>query len=219
MSIFRYERLQDVQSISFLPKTFPIAPSAFEFWLDQAQGAVIGRSGGTNVAIALNLPSIVTPVTATNPSSVATLMAQTLPAGFMNNVGRTLNVWGAGVYTTAAGQTPTVNVAIQLGGTTIATWTTGATTASATNMPWNFEVDIITQAAGTAGAVEAHGILDLTLGTTAGAASATYNDTNSAVIGSLNLNSQMNLAVVVTMSSSNAGNSVSQRLLSTALAW
>lgn len=159
----------------------------------------------------------VTPVTATNPSSAANLMAYgALPAKAFNVVGKTLYLWGAGTYTTASAQTPTFNLTVveTNSAVTLLTFTSTATTASVTKT-WNFEAFLTVQAAGATGKFESHGIFDVELG--AGAAGSvaetSFNDANSAVSSSVDLTAALTFQVQCLFSSSNAGNSIVQRQL------
>lgn len=171
------------------------------------------------------LPANVTPVTATNPSVAATLYTVTFPlAGYTNAagtsvnilsaVGKTIDFWVAGAYTTASGQTPTINFLLTLGGTTIGTWTSTATTASVTKT-WSIEGSATVVSTGATGTLETHGLLNIELG--AGAAGSvgetSFNDTNVAVSSSVNFTTSLALVLTTTMSSSNAGNSVVGRQL------
>ena len=154
----------------------------------------------------------ITPVTATNPSAQADLMTFTFPTGALNSLNRTIYFWGAGAYTTASGQTPTFRLRASLGGVTILDFTSGATTASVTKT-WNAEGYIVVSATGATGTVEAHGIFNVELG--AGAAGSvaetSYNDAVVAASSSIDLTASNILKLTALFSSSNAGNSITQR--------
>lgn len=194
-------------------------PTEGQVWYDSVNknlyafigGQVVSFTGG---AANVNYTNTATPITATNPSSAATLFSYAFPAGALNVANRVIYLFGSGYYTTASGQTPTVTVAVTLGdGTntrTLLTWTSGATTASASNIPWNFDGYIFTDSTGTSGTMLSHGTLNLTLGTSAGAATGSYLDTNHAASSALNLTLATTLNITTTMSSSNAGNSVTE---------
>jgi hypothetical protein len=98
----------------------------------------------------------------TNCSSAQTpLQYVVLPPGAMNGVGRTIYVMGEGSYSNVA-STPTITLQIFLtptiptattctGGYSLTALTTGATTASQTNVPWKFESKFTTVTTGAAG--------------------------------------------------------------------
>ena len=212
MSLFKYER-PSVGKVNFQPVATPAGPDLQDgdFWYDATQKNMIQRVNGFSV-IDVSMASVnQTPVTATNPNpGPSNLMSYVVPAGSANTLGKVIDLFCTGFYTTASAQTPTITIAVKMGSVTIATWTTGATTASATNMPFNFDLSIITSAIGSSGTVIAHGVANVTLGASAGGAETSYNDTNSASSSAIDLTAAETIQVVVSMSSSNAGNSVTQ---------
>jgi len=184
-----------------------------EIWNDNVQLSLQARTNGQQFAIQGVYPPNITPVTNTNPTAATALMTQAIKAGALNVVGKYLYISGAGLYTTAAAQTPTITIAVTLGAVTLATWTSAATTASSTNFPWNFDLFLITQTKGSSGLLESHGIFNVTLGAAAAGAETSYNDVNTSTVGPIDLTAAQTLSVTGLFSTGNAGNSQSQRLL------
>lgn len=218
MSLFKDERAP-VSLITLGPERYATdvadAPEAGSIWFDDGsrsfQSRVGGNPGRTQAGLVVAVPANVTVVTASNPSSAADLMSFTMPAGVLNAVGKTVEFWGAGRYTTAAAQTPTVRIRLLYGATALTSWTSAATTASSSNIPWNVQGFVTVQTKGSAGKMEAHGKLSIVLGTTAGANSTNHNDTNVVTVDSLDLTAATAFKLDVLMSSGDAGNSVAQR--------
>lgn len=157
-----------------------------------------------------------TPVTVNADLTTAqNLMNLSVPAGALNRIGRTVKIFGAGVYTTQAAETPTITITVSLGALTLATWVSSATTASATDIPFNFNLDLTTVTVGAAATMESHGNMIFNLGTTAGVDSEIYPDTNTAVLSSVDLTGALTLQVTVTFSTqpSTPFNAATQRQL------
>jgi hypothetical protein len=197
-----------------------------------------GSSGGTNYnegtstslarADHQHVPAAVgsvTPVTVnTNTTSDQNLMVLTIPAGALNQANRHTRFRSAGVYTTQTSQTPTVTLKVKLctvsgcgSGTviTLATWTSAATTAAASNMPWNFDINLAGVTTGATGTVEAHGSSNITLTTTASGTTTTRNDTNTAASSAIDLTGTLYLQTTITFSTNAAtANTASQRMAS-----
>ncbi len=158
----------------------------------------------------------VTPVTVSaDLLTDQSLLSFPIPAGALNTVGRTLRISGAGLYTTRAGQTPVVTVKVKLGSLTLLSWASAATTAAATDMPWNFAIDITTAVVGASGTLEAHGNLVFNLGTTPGVDSNVVPDTNTATIGTIDLATAQTLQITIAFSTqpSTPFNAATQRQL------
>jgi hypothetical protein len=196
-----------------------------------------GSSGGTNYneGTSTNLAradhqhtpaalTSVTPVTVNaNSTSAQNLIVSTIPAGALNSVNRHVRIRAAGVYTTQSAQTPTVTIAAKLctvsgcgSGTviTLATWTSAATTAAATNMPWNYDINLATISTGATGTVEAHGSSNITLTTTASGTTTTRNDTNTGASSAIDLTAQLFLQTTITFSTNAAtANTCTQRMV------
>lgn len=134
-----------------------------------------------------------TPATVnTNTTAEQNLAACTMPAGRLTIAGRTLTVEGAIVFTTPAAATPTVTIKVKqcsvsgcATGTSnvLATWVSGAVSASTTNAQINYKVTAITAQTASAPLFEAHGNMAINPGTTTATALTTYADTNSATLG------------------------------------
>lgn len=175
--------------------------NSFQLVQDNAQGGIPSSPAALSIAAA---------VTNTNATSATALMTYAFLPGSLNVVGKTLDIYAAGTYTTDGGTGRTITFAVTLGdGTntrTIATYTTGATTASQTKFPWNYDATIITQAVGSSGTVYGHGILNITLGSSIGGALTSYNDQNNAASSALDLTKTITLTLTQLYSGSNAGN-------------
>jgi hypothetical protein len=162
-----------------------------------------------------------TPVTTTGTCCTgAQLQEIALTASYFNNLAQPFDIDAAGVYTLASGQTPTLTFAAKLctvsgcgSGTvvTLLTATTGASTSSATNVPWRIFSHIVPTATGASGAFEAHGTFSVGLGASASVAQTNYQDNNTATVGTINLSGPLYLDVFVTTSTTNASNVVTQR--------
>lgn len=86
-------------------------------------------------------------VSAHSSTAVGTI---TIPANWMT-VGKKWHISGQGVYSTPIGNISTVTIQILYGATVIATVTTGALPASATNLPFHFDADCTMRAIGASG--------------------------------------------------------------------
>lgn len=174
---------------------------------------------GTLIVSATNpVPTVAAAsVTNTNATTATALQTYAFQPGQLNIVGKAVHVYAAGEYTTDSGSARTVTVALTQGdGTntrTLATWTSGATTASQTSFPWHVDAWITTQAAGTAGTMFAHGNLFITLGSTQAGASTIYADVNTAVTSALDLTKTNTLSVTQLFSGSNTGNTFTEDML------
>ena len=164
-----------------------------------------GLSNSNTTAVTVN----------TDTTSDQSLMSYTVPAKMMNRAGRLMRVRGYGVYTTQAGQTPTVTIKVKLGAVTVASWVSAATTASQTNKPFNFDCDIVCASTGATGTVEAHGKTVIQIGSgTNGADSAVHSDTNTAASSAIDLTASNSLQITATFSTSTSpANAATQRLM------
>lgn len=165
-----------------------------------------GQLLGNHAAIAPN----VTPVTGTNKTSAFALQTVALPAGFLNAVGKGLYVYAAGTYNLGAASTQTYTIA--LGSNTLASFSVGNNANTGVALPWNMDLYCITQTAGSSGAVEAHGIMNIGIGATAAAAITSYNDANTATI-SLDVTAAYTLQVTALLGTGNASSSQTSRIL------
>lgn len=151
-----------------------------------------------------------------NVTTDQNLIAYTVGAGTFNTLTKTLRMYGAGIYTTQAGETPTVRLRVFLGGVQILSWTSAATTASATDIAWSLDSWITVSTIGASGKVEAHGIATVTLGTTPGVAAAVYQDAITAASAAIDLTAAASLQVTGRFSTQPGAaprNSITQRLL------
>lgn len=149
----------------------------------------------------------------TNVTTAQNLFSKTMNKGILNYQNRILEISGAVIYTSPGTTTPTLTIAVTLGGTTLCSITTSAISSTAsTNMPLNFWFTIMTASTGTAGTIESHGQVNVNLSANTPAAAITsFNDTNSAVSSAINLTSA--LALNVTVSASSTVTSVQLRQL------
>jgi hypothetical protein len=139
----------------------------------------------------------------TSISTAQNLIAFALNSWLLNRLNRTLRIKGRGIYSFAGGSTPTITLALLLGATSLASITTAAiNTAASTNLPFDFEFLLSVAATGSSAAeIEAHAKLAINItANTPAAAVATYLDTNTAVVGSLNLEQALDLYVTIASS-------------------
>lgn len=131
------------------------------------------------------------------------LFSSTLPANALNKQNRTVGIWGSLIYTTPGTTTPTITIAVTLGGVTLCTITTAALSATASsNMPVQFWFYLTVATTGSSGTIEAHGQIDANISAnTPAAAIASYNDTNTAVSSAVNLTAANALAITIAASS------------------
>lgn len=228
MSLFRSER-PSVNRVHFEPTQLPTpgtvsggtssGPTPGDLWFDQTTQSFQAVTGVGQVGLTLTapVPLIGSAVTQTNPTSAANLLTYAIQPNQFNALGKAIHIYGAGEYTTDGGTARTITIAVTWSdGTntrTLLTWTSGATTASQTNLPWNVEGYITVQAVGSAGTAFAHGTAWVTLGSSAPGATTSYNDTNTAVSSAINLTVSGTLAVNALFSGSNAGNTITQDML------
>lgn len=153
------------------------------------------------------------PVQATNPTSIADLMTCVIKGGTLNQVGQSLQIWGAGI-TNLTTTTAALTITVVLGGVTIATIVTGNVAVGALNLPWQLNL-ICTVASVDAGGnvtLECHGSLSQNLTTTAAAATS-YSDTNTAASNAIAAAVDKTLQIRATISAGNAASFVNQRQL------
>lgn len=146
-----------------------------------------------------------------NTAGDQNLMSTTITAGLLNSVGKTLRVWGAGVYTTPAASVATITIKIKLGAVTLISITSSANPGSVTNNNWNFNAYVTTQTAGATAVFEVHGNMVIDLGASPGLADSIFSDTNTAVSSSLDSTAAQTLQVTVAFSAASGSNSCTQR--------
>lgn len=93
----------------------------------------------------------------------------TIPANYMK-VGKKFTITGWGVYSTPALNTSTVTIKIKYGATTVATVTTNALPAAATNLPFDFIADCTVRSVGATGTIVCNGMFNYATALTAAAA-------------------------------------------------
>lgn len=177
---------------------------------------ILETSGNSHVLAAcqtalmvLNAQTALTSVT-----TAQNLISKALNAGVLNKLSRTLYIQGSLIYTTPGTTTPTMTIAVTLGGVTVCTITTAALSATASsNMPVQFGFYLTVAATGSSGTIEAHGFVNANISAnTPAAAAQNYLDTNTAVSSAINLTNALTLNVTVAASSSI--NSIQLRLAS-----
>ena len=151
----------------------------------------------TAIAVLGPQTALVTITTAQN------LISKLLNAGVLNKLNRTLYIQGSLIYTSPGTTTPTITIAVTLGGVTLCTITTAAISATASaNMPIQFYFYLTTTATGASGTIESHGGVSANItANTPAAAIATYLDTNTAASSAVNLNAAQTLNVTIAASS------------------
>lgn len=166
----------------------------------------------------------VTPVTVS--ASVNTdqlLMACTLPANLLNVVGRTLRIFAAGVYSTAATSTAQMTLKVKFctvsgcgSGTVISPiniQTIALASVTVTNNAWNINAYPTTQTAGASSAYEAHGFISIDLGSLTTAADSIFDDVNTATVGTIDSTGQLFLQVTGAFSAASSSNAFTERQL------
>src|SRR5215472_15930447 len=164
------------------------------------------ETSGTNRTMQAARTALIVLGAQTALSTVTTaqnLISKTLNAGVLNKALRTLLIQGSVIYTSSGTTTPTITIAVTLGGVSLCSITTAAVSSTAsTNMPVQFEFQLQTATTGSSGTIESHGYVYANISAnTPAAASGIYCDTNTAVSSSDNLASALALAVTVAASS------------------
>jgi hypothetical protein len=141
------------------------------------------------------------------------LMSWTATAGQLNLVGKRVKITAAGVYSTHAGQTPTLTFGLYVGSTALITWTPIVTSGGASGLSWSFDADIVVATAGASGALQVTGRCSATPGTTPGQAVTTALGANTAPITGIDLSGDTALTIQTAVSFSTnvvASNSCTQ---------
>jgi hypothetical protein len=171
--------------------------------------AVDPLSGTLSVATAAGLQlaqsalaKFVAQTTLTNITTAQTLFSKAIAAGLLNLVGRTLLVTGFGVYSSAGGSTPTITIALTLGGVTLCTITsTAINTAANTNLQFQFQFQATVVSVGASATLECHGDVAINLSAnTPGSALSEFADQNTAVSSAVNLTAAATLAATIAAS-------------------
>ncbi len=154
----------------------------------------------------------VTPVTvAASTTADQNLMSVSIPAGTLNRVGRSLRLWGAGVFSTPAAQTEIVTVKVKLGALTLISIPIPSQSFTATNNQFNISSILSTQTAGATGVFESHGNLVIDLGIGNLVADTIFADQNTAVSSTIDLTVTQTLQVTIAYSVASTSNSTTQR--------
>jgi hypothetical protein len=168
------------------------------------------------------LCSVLTPVTV-NAATTAdqNLMSCAIPGLLLTQVGKTQEVWGSIVFSTAV--STAVNLKIkqcaQAGcaagpSQTIFNVTSAAAPAGVVNNPINFRITLQSAQNASANSIEAHGNLNIGLNGSASGPVTAYADTNTSLLGTfVLLNTTTFLQITGAFSSASAGNSFTQRQL------
>lgn len=132
------------------------------------------------------------------------LISLNLNSYLLNRTNRNVRIRGRGIYTSPGTTTPTITLAVVLGSTSLVSITTaGISSTASTNMPFAFDFNLsVATPGGSAAQIEAHGEVKANISAnTPAAAAAVYLDTNTAVVGSLNLQQALTLNVTIAASS------------------
>ena len=137
--------------------------------------------------------------------SAYTLSQVNFPAGYLNQLGKTIQVCGNYILTPSATGTDVVTV---LGGntygvspTTLVTWTSGALTNAAYEAPFCFTMTIA--ATGSSGTAEIHGSIKFALASTGVQSAVGYTDANTSTVALGDLTKEVSLYLQSTPGSSN----------------
>jgi hypothetical protein len=155
------------------------------------------------ISIAQVISALFGPQTALTAITTAqNLLTKAFAAGELNVAGRTLQISGKGIYSSAGGSTPTISIALTLGGVTLATLTSSAiNTAANTNLQFNFTFNVSVVSVGTSGTLVTTGVLNINLSAnTPGAALTQFADQNTGVSSAVNLTTAETLAVTIAAS-------------------
>lgn len=150
-----------------------------------------------------------------NSTAQQNLMSISVAADALNDPVKVLRLYGAGLYSTQVGQTPTYRFRINANGpTTLVDWTSAATTAATSNGFWQFTAYIVPTGTGNSVTMECDGILTFALSTASGGDSNVYQSISSP---SLDLTVLQTFTVTVQISTQPAApfNVCTQRLLVT----
>lgn len=201
-------------------------------WTRSSSGVMSSDTGtnGNGLASTTNCRTVVnvTPVTVNaNVTTDQNLMAFTLPANCLNTVGRTLRIFVAGVYSTAAASTAQMTLEVKICSVSgcasgnvadvIDITSTALGSVTVANNAWNGTFYVTTQTGSTAGAWESHGIFGIDEGALTSAPDSFFNDTNTATVtgtpSAIDTTAQNFLQITFAFSAASGSNSVTQRQL------
>jgi hypothetical protein len=172
--------------------------------LDQQNNiaATIGQSR-TESVLQTALAVIQAQTALTNITTAQNLFSKALNAWLLNRVGRTLLITAQLIYTSPGTTTPTITIALTLGGVTLCTITTAAISSTAsTNMPVYVQFYATVVTTGATATLEVHGQVTANISAnTPAAAAATYVDTNTAVSSAVNVTTALTLLLTIAASS------------------
>lgn len=141
-----------------------------------------------------------------NTTGEQDLQTITIPANYLNQLGKTLHIFSAGRYLTRASQVPKITIKVRWGSTStpLVSWTSSASTALSSNA-FNFDLYVSTQAnPGPSASIESHGTLRIALTNTAPIDSKTYSDTNATLSG-FDVTTQQILKVTISFETQPSG--------------
>lgn len=150
-------------SLNIAAGTAPTSPVNGDAWNDSTQnmlafynGNTLYQSGNLYTGTAAQVLNSTTPTTAFSSTKIGTT---TIKANSLK-VGQKFLIWGAGFYSTPALNTSTVTLTTKIGSTTISTVTTAALPASATNLPFLFNLQCTVRSIGVSGTIVCDGSFD-----------------------------------------------------------
>jgi hypothetical protein len=168
--------------------------------LDSKNGLLAAIGAGGEQLLTAAILTLQEQTALTTITTAQNLISQALNSWLLNRVNRTLRIRGRGIYTSPGTTAPVLTFALNLGATNLVSITAAAlSTTASTNMPFSFEFSLsVAAAGGSAATIEAHGEVKLNItANTPAAAVASYLDGNTAVIGSLNLQQALTLALTI----------------------
>jgi hypothetical protein len=154
-----------------------------------AQGLVVG---------AARLANIPTQPALTNITGAQTVFSQSIPAGALNLIGRSLRIRGSMIYSTTSTNVATITIGLMIGATTLCAITTAATnTAASSNLPLQFDFSLTVASTGTSGTINSHGQVTANVGTAAAPVTGVYLDSNTGPSGAINLTAAQTISVAI----------------------
>ena len=157
----------------------------------------------------------VTPVTVNaNVTTDQNLMSCTIPAGTLNRVARTLDIWLSGRYSTPAASSTAIVVKTKLGSSTLAAWTSTALGGiQATNDQFNLNAKFTVSTAGASSVFQPHGYLVIDLGAGNIVANSIFADVNTGTVNGPDLTASQTLQVTIAFTVASASNSATNNQL------
>jgi len=176
-----------------------VAPAEFI-----VSGSPVTVSGNISL-VSRNSNNISTITKQGNTTADQELMTYSLPANILALGAQCIRVTANGLYSTEAGQTPTITIKIKLTSpapttVTVLTITTAATTAASTNSQWRLISEISAASLGTTGTLLVKGRLIINLVNNPANLTTTYLDLNTVASGAIDLTSIEILSVTASFS-------------------